>query len=199
VKKGGFLSAVATGFFGLLISAVVCATGLGFYGLYLVNHNAGRLIAVTQEVMDALPEWKDRLPPVLADALNDTRAPGYREQLKIKCNVMQPADRRQKPVAIIEVENAGDRVVSMLAARVVLRDRQGVPMREFATRLVTPIQLDETDWRGPLEPRETRIARLVLRECDAELTPVLEVTELRVFSPAAGDSESGPMKTAGRG
>lgn len=198
VKKGGFLSAVATGFFGLLISAVICATGLGFYGLYLVDHNAGRLITVAQGVVSALPEWKDRLPPVLADALNDAREPEYRDQLKINCRVEQPADRARDPVAVIEVANDGDRVVSMLAARVVLKDRAGVPVREFATRLVTPMQLDETEWRGPLQPGETRIARLRLNAGAEELTPVIEVTELRVFSPATQRNDAAAVKTAGR-
>lgn len=198
VKKGGFLSAVATGFFGLLIAAVVCATGLGFYGLYLVDHNAGRLITVAQGVMDVLPEWRDRLPPALADALNDAREPTYRERLKIKCNVEQPADPGRDPVAVIEVANDGERVVSLLSARVVFKDRAGVPVREFATRLVTPMQFDETEWRGPLQPNETRIARLELDAGDSDLTPVVEITELRLFSTDAQRTEAAPVKTAGR-
>ena len=198
VKKGGFFSAVATGFFGLLISTVVCATGLGFYSLYLVDHNAGRLITVAQGVMEVLPEWKDRLPPVLADALNDAREPSYRDQLKVKCEVEHSGRGGREAVAVIEVENEGDRTVSMLAARVVLKDKAGVPVREIATRLVTPMQLNDTEWRGPLQPRETRIVRLELDQDEGELAPVLEITELRVFSNATQQSESGSVKTAGR-
>ena len=75
VKKDGFFTAVARGFFGLLTTAVVCATGLGIYSLHIVDRKFGDIKSIGESVVSGLPKWRESLPPVVADAINDRRAP----------------------------------------------------------------------------------------------------------------------------
>ena len=73
VKKAGFLSALAYGFFGMLTATVVCASGLAFYSLHIVDSKTDSIFGLAHSLVGSFPEMLESLPPVLADALNDRR------------------------------------------------------------------------------------------------------------------------------
>lgn len=180
-KRGGFLSSLARGFFGLLITVVICAAGIGLYGLNIADRRAGDLLELTESVAKVLPEWRESLPPALADAIDDRRAPEYRDQLEVS---VRPADRdandRHERV-VVEVANRGDQTVSLLAGRIVLTSEDGTPIREEATYVATPLTIED-EWRGPLLPGETRRFTVDLHCRGKQATGAsLEITDLRVW------------------
>lgn len=180
VKKHGFLSSVARGFFGLLATVVVCGTGLAFYGLHIVDHKAAQLLAFGGGVIDKLPAWQQALPPVLADAVRDRRAPEYREHVSVSARLVERGDRGGMRV-VFDVKNEGAETVTVLGLRVVLADADGVPIREFSTYAATPLAIDG-DWRGPLLPggeARTMVERLYV---EGAKSAAVEVTELRVWN-----------------
>jgi hypothetical protein len=107
VKKDGFFTAVARGFFGLLTTAVVCATGLGIYSLHLVDKKFGDIKSIGESVVGGLPKWRESLPPLVADAINDRRAPDYASNIDVKVRLVD-GKRRDRQRAVIEVSNHGD-------------------------------------------------------------------------------------------
>ncbi|MGE0480156.1 MAG: hypothetical protein AB7Q17_06745 [Phycisphaerae bacterium] len=186
VKKHGFLSSVARGFFGLLGTVVVCGTGLAFYGLHIVDHKAAQLLAFGGGVIDKLPAWQQALPPVLADAVRDRRAPEYREHVSVDARLVERTDRSERGGmrVVFDVKNDGDETVTVLGLRVVLADADGVPIREFSTYAATPLAIDG-DWRGPLLPgggTRTMVERLYV---EGAKSATVEVTELRVWNADA--------------
>ncbi len=113
IVKRGFLSTLAYGVSGVLITGIICGTGVGLYGLRMLDHKTGDLTSLAKEIVAAVPDIIDALPPVLADALNDRRDPGYRSDLEIEIAIRQDQDSSwQRPVLI--VKNNGDQVVSLL-------------------------------------------------------------------------------------
>jgi len=174
VKKGGFLSALATGFFGFLTVCVICASGLGGYAMLTADRNLGR-------VLKSLPELWEGLPPAVADAFHDRRAIDYQPLMEVSARCVM--DVRQKNNAVIEIHNRGDKTVTMLSLRVVLEDANGVPQEEFVTYAASPFALaHEHDLRGPLLPGQSRRIARPLRML-AGLTAQVEITDIRVWEP----------------
>jgi hypothetical protein len=194
VRKGGFLSALFHGVFGFLTVLVVCASGLGFYGLHVVNSRAGDLFTLAGEVVSGLPQWQQNLPPLLAEALDDRRAPEYRAEISVSVKMVPAPDDSHREVAIVEVANKGSETISVLALNVVLEDENNVPVRENRVYAATPIAVDEAGWRGPLFPDTTR--RFTVCRCGHEtgLQPTYQVAELRIWNgprtPEAGAAAS---------
>ena len=188
-KRGGFLSALAFGFFGLLTTTVVCASGLGFYGLYVVNGNANEIVKLGKDlglgVLDGFPEWVEALPPVFTDAINDRRDPSYRSELSVDAIVARGADGRAR--AIVTVRNTGDETVSLLMARIVLRNEQGVPVHEYTKPIATPLAFDDRDWPGPILPGSERVVSVQLRSrTQDEMSATVELTEIRLWNADGG-------------
>ena len=189
-KRGGFLSALAFGFFGLLTTTIVCASGLGFYGLYVVNGNANEIVKLGKDlglgVLDGFPEWIDALPPVLTDAFNDRRDPTYRNELNVDAIVVRETDGRSR--AIVTVRNSGDETVSLLMARIVFRNEQGVPVHEYTKPIATPLSFDDRDWPGPILPGSERVVSVPLRSrTQDELSATVELTEIRLWNADGGE------------
>jgi hypothetical protein len=182
VKKSGLFSALFHGLFGFLTAVVLCATGLGFYGLHIVDETASGLFSLGDNLIQGLPQWKEALPPMLAEALNDRRDPGYRSELDIAVQTVSSRNRHDRPTTVIEVSNNGSETVTVLALNVVLEDENGVPVGEFRTYAATPLTVDEGDWRGPLLPGSTR--KFTERCCGHGDTvrATIEVAELRVWN-----------------
>ena len=195
VKKGGFLSALFTGFFGLLITVVICASGLGVYTLHLADKIANGLFGVSGTVIASIPEWQSNLPPLLAESLNDRRAPDYRKQVDISTKLVGTSKSKDDCATLVTVTNHGSETVTMLALIITLEDRDGVPVSEKRAYAATPITIDEDDWRGPLLPSETR--KFVVRYCRRSLDMNLEdyeahasVSDIRVWNDdSEGDAE----------
>jgi hypothetical protein len=177
VNKGGFFGALARGLFGAVITVVICGTALGVYGLHLADKH---LSGLTRQVMTALPQWQQILPPVLADALNDRRAPEYRESLDITSRYVPNARDSGRGALLIDVQNKGTQTVSLLTLHMVVEDQSDERFYELSTAVATPLSI--ADHRGPLPPGSSReIVQRLWHVAGAPQVKV-EVNELRVWN-----------------
>ena len=181
VKKMGFFPALFLGLFGTIIASVVCAAGLGFYGLNIVDNKAGDVLALGQGLIRGLPEFQEALPPALADLLDDKRDPQYRRNIDVEARIVPDRNRDDRGRAVITVTNNGDETVSLMSLRVVLEDDRQVPIREMVTYAATPVTIDD-QWRGPLLPGSTRKFSVCTWRGSGELDVSAEVTDLRVWN-----------------
>ena len=189
-KPMGFLAVTALGLSSVLVTAIVCVSGVAVYGIRLLDKKSTNLVDLVQQAAQSLPEIRAALPPVLADAIDDVRAPEYRDELRICTGIGETTDRWGYRRATVSVENTGDKTVSMLSLRLVGLDGDGNAATESAVWAATPLQLDD-EWRGPLLPRETR--RMVIRTfCGKEVKSIEpEISEIRTWVP-----ETAPVKPA---
>lgn len=194
VRKGGFLSALATGVCVFLATGVVCASGISIYALSLFDRRAGDFLNAGERMLASLPEWHKALPPAVSEALRDAREPAYREMLDIRATLARTG--RYDDRAVVEVTNSGDRTISLLSVRVTLEDADGVPLDAASTYVATPLAIDGPDWHGPILPGATR--RVVVRNVAARnaARAAVEINELRVWldqpavsAPAAARAE----------
>lgn len=186
VNKGGFFSSLAKGLFGTIMVIVICGTALGLYGMRIADTKVMMLSdkaeAILDHVLATLPEWQKAMPPQIADALLDRRAPDYRDAVDVSAKLVRDD---HGDIVVVEVTNKGDQIISMLPLRVVVEDGDGVPVLEHSIYAVTPMNFCSEDWPGPLwpqsEPRKLR-QRVWTVPADAKVT--VEITDLRVALPA---------------
>lgn len=186
VKKSGFFSAVATGFFSVLTVLILTGGGVAIYGMHLMDRNVDRFSAAADKFIEVLPAWQAALPPMLADAIRDRRDPAYREQVKVS---IEPAagGRHSSNRTIIEVTNTGSETISLLAVRLTYTDERG-ELGEAVIYPATPLAVDDSDLRGPIMPGQTRRVARHLRGLGRSDAPQVEITELRIWeSKAAGE------------
>jgi hypothetical protein len=185
VNKGGFLAALAKGLFGTIMVVVICGTALGLYGLYVVDKHVG---GAAQQILANLPEWQKLLPPVLADSLNDRRAPEYRPSLDITARYVPAADQDDRGQVVLNVRNNGTQTVSLLTLHTVVEDESDRRFCELTMTPATPLSFG--DECGPLLPgSERQIAKAVWQVVG---TPKIkfDVSELRVWNGPAEKPES---------
>jgi hypothetical protein len=188
VNKGGFLSAVAKGVFGTIMTVVLCGTALGLYGMYMADKHFGHF---AQQVFDNLPHWQQALPPLLADALNDRRAPEYRPALDITTRYVPGRADSDRGVLVLDIQNKGPDTVSLLALRLVVEDESNERFSEINTLAVSPLPFG--DEPGPLQPGSTRQIVQRLTHIKGEPKAKVEVSELRVWNgPPAKAEEALP-------
>lgn len=192
VRKGGFLSALFHGLFGFLAVLVVCSSAVGVYGLHVVDGKVSRFLDIGENVVAGLPQWKEVLPPLLADALDDHRAPDYRAQLDVTVRTAASPDDRDRELTVVEVRNRGSETVSLLALNITLENEDGVPIGEDRAYAATPILCDEAEWRGPLLPDATRRFTLRCWRHDRGLQPKVEIAELRVWNGSKAGGSHAP-------
>ncbi len=195
VKKGGFFSALAVGFFTFLTVGVVCASVVGLYGMHIVNSKTWQVLQFGSSIAEQLPNWQRALPPALAEAIQDRRDPAYREQLKVTTRLNRSRDSERGSV-VIEVSNTGDEAVSLLALRLVLQDELGTPVHEIPTYAATPLTI-EGEWRGPILPGSTRRFVRHYRAQSPVSEIAAEITELRVWDKTAATAASAGTASAG--
>lgn len=185
----GFMSVAALGLSSVLVTAIVCGTGITMYGLRVLDQKSDNLVDLVHEAAKSLPEIRAALPPALADAIDDVRAPEYRDELAISTDLGEKQDRWGYRRATVKVENRGDKTVSLLSMRIVGLDKTGEPASEANVWAATPIQIED-DWRGPLLPRETR--RVVVRAfCGDEVRTIEpEITEIRTWVPGTQEEHA---------
>jgi hypothetical protein len=195
VNKGGFLSSVAKGLFGTIMVIVLCGTALGLYGMRIADTKfaliADKAEVILDHVMRTLPQWQEAMPPQIADALLDRRAPDYRDSVDVSARL---ARHGRHDMIVVEVNNKGDEIISMLPVRVVVEDNGGVPVFESSLYAVTPLNLGCDEWPGPLWPRSAprKILQYACRvPADAKVT--VEITDLRVALPAAQDDAAAEL------
>lgn len=194
VRRGGFFSAIVHGVFGLLVVGVICGTAVGLYGMNIVDRHSGQISGMA---FQALADWRKIAPPAVVEALNDRRMPQYLDNLTISTEMIDGSLGSDLRRVLLTIRNGGDETVSMLALRVMLEDDDSVPRAERSLYAATPIMLDEDNWRGPLLPGATR--RIVVMHCrgDGASKASVEVAELRVSTPPAGEPAPAPRDASG--
>ncbi len=193
VKKSGFWAALAQGFFGTLMVAIICGTALGFYGLRTLDRHAGSLsehiTKVMPEVLAAIEDWRATLPAMVADPFNDRRAPEYRESVEIAARLVATNDRRG-PCVVVDARNKGTETVSLLAVRIVVLDDQQVPLGEASVYVASPLVLPDADMRGPLLPNSQRPIAVRVPGAAAAAAVSIEVADIRVWNGPLSDEET---------
>ncbi|HUU97427.1 MAG TPA: hypothetical protein VM487_16955 [Phycisphaerae bacterium] len=192
VRKGGFLNGLFYGFFGFLITTVICATGVGIYGMRIADSKVVQVLSTTERLVTGVPDWLDALfevlPPAMADALHDRRDPDYREHVDVAVRLVPGRDHARYQRAAIEVTNNGTETISLMALRIVIVDEDGVPAYERAAYVATPLTIED-EWRGPLLPGSTRKFAITVRASESdEYQASYEIAELRVWDPDAASS-----------
>ena len=199
VKKGGFFSSLFTGVFGLLITVVICASGLGFYALHTANRTVTGLFGIGGQMMAGLPEWQKNMPPMLAQLLDERRAPDYRDDMEISAKLLTDQTVSKNGAILVTVTNQGPETVMVLALTMTLENTDGVPLVERRVYAATPITIDEDEWRGPLLPSETR--KFLVRPCrysnppdldDAEVT--VSIADIWIWNGPSGESPDVEMQ-----
>ncbi len=193
VKKGGFLAALAQGFFGTLMVAIICGTVLAFFGLRMVDRYAGsvsdHMAKAVPELLAAVADWRATLPAMIVDPFNDRRAPEYRASVEITARLVATNDRRD-PCVVLDVRNDGAETVSLLAVRVVVLDDRQVPVGERNVHVATPLSWPDADLRGPLLPGAQRPLAVRVPGAAAAASVTVEVTDVRVWNGPLPDEET---------
>ena len=203
VKKRTFLSSVAFGLSSLAITFVICCTVLIMYGMHFAGERTDRVISVAQSAIQGLPALQESLPPAMGDMLNDHRQPDYSQDLAITAQlIVQPGSNGATRTAV-EVVNKGKEVVSLLALRIIVVDKNGQLLSEMQEWAATPFAA-ENAWRGPIMPGSRRYfvcRRGSLRGINStdHLKAEVEINELRIWNgpgPHAASERAVPTTTA---
>lgn len=178
------MTALFLGFFFVGGMGIASLTAIVLYTMRIADSNAAKLLHFADNTIEGLPDLLKSLPPALADALHDRRAPEYVSNIDVKVKfISDETSGVMRPV--LTVTNKGTEVVSMLAVNVAAIDEGGTPYNDWAHVLATPLALDDDEWRGPLMPGSTR--HVVLpgsRRWNPEsksLVAVAEISDVRVW------------------
>lgn len=196
-KRIGFLPALAIGFSGIVMTALICGAGVVCYGLKVADGKLEDVFGIGRAALKGLPEFRRALPPVFADAIQDERRPEYVSHLQVKARLVEASDEEgdcYRPV--LEIRNDGESVVSLLAVRTVLRDAKGAPRGEWGSYAATPIAgVDTCDWRGPLMPGSVRVVTLRPVPARGDYSVSCEIADVRIWRR---DAQAGqPASAAG--
>lgn len=184
VRKGGFLTSLAGGFFGLLITCVICGTGISIYALRIVDTKLDGAFEFGGNILGNLHRWQEALPPALADALADRREPAYREHVSYAVSITPEGyGRDSRRRVVFRVTNSGSQVISLMALNVVFKAEDGLPLGDFRSYCATPFAIDEGSWRGPLWPGDTREYVRIISNAPSAANVQAEIAELRVHAP----------------
>lgn len=194
-SRMSFLTATVLGISGVLITAIFCGTGIVCYGMVVLNQRTGSLVGLGQAALKGLPELEKSLPPVLADAVEDTRSPEYAEKLEVTGRLVPDNGEEGAYRIVMEVKNRGDKMVSMLPLHVALMDSNGAPLMEWVEYAATPIAGGD-DWRGPLMPGATRQIRTGRRSRKPDRSVACEISDVRLWKPR--DAAKGETQTSSR-
>jgi hypothetical protein len=142
------------------------------------------LWALAQQILTELPEWQKAMPAVIADDLNDRRAPEYRDSVRIAARFVPDSPGSEEGAVVLVVKNIGEQTVSLLPLRVVVEDESADRICVLRMMAAAPLLLGEN--AGPLLPgTERRLAQHVWRVV-GEPKVTVEITDLRVWNgPAA--------------
>lgn len=99
VKRGGFLSALASGFFGLLITCVICGSVVAICGMFMVSSTLDGVLRAAGQTMGAFPEAVENLPPTVAELFSDRRAPEYRDNVDVQLQIVGQSDAVRAEIA----------------------------------------------------------------------------------------------------
>ncbi len=179
-KRHGFLSVAVMSITAIVVTSVLTAGGIVVYGLNVIDKRTDNVIDLVGEAVRCLPEYRDALPPALADAINDERRPDYLENVNVSVRFSEATSRHGHRRAVVEVSNDGGELISLLSMRIVVLDADGDPIEEHNTWVATPIQIED-GWRGPLMPHETRRISIWCSSGDRTAELSHEITDIRVW------------------
>jgi hypothetical protein len=179
-----FFSVLAISLTAIIVTTIVSATGICLYGLRVVDKKSDSLVGLVEQAAIHLPEFRKALPPVLADALDDVRRPDYLEQLDVTVRKIEGDRRSDRRWAVVEIENLGDEIVSLLSMRIIGLDDNGDPVAECHAWAATPLQIED-DWRGPLLPGATRRFSVRSHHGHRSVELTHEITDIRVWNPSS--------------
>ncbi|HNQ23621.1 MAG TPA: hypothetical protein PKK06_11055 [Phycisphaerae bacterium] len=194
----------------VVITFIVTAGLLTGAGLAVLDSKTGDVLRLTERGLESVPELVGKvgelvkgLPPALAEPFNVRRAPQYAGNLEIKAQLLPPEEGGYWRPAIT-ITNQGDRVVGVLAVRVVAVDEQQRPVAEWNEVVATPLALGDDDWRGPLLPQVTRQVlasgcwsphrSLQIAQMD-KMTAVVEVADVMLCEPLPVQTSIASTKT----
>ena len=185
VNKSGFFSSLARGFFGLAITVVICGTGLGIYGMRVVDSKLDSLLDFGGTAVSQMTEWREIMPPLVSDAFDDRPGGDYDQAVQVDAELIESGKHANR--VVFRVTNEGEEAISWLALNVVLKDKAGHPVDDFRVYAATPLPLGEDDWRGPLRHGSTReFVQWMHRHYRAEAHSVsVEISELRLQNGSA--------------
>lgn len=184
------MTALVIGVFGVGAVGIASVTAVVLHGFSVIDSKAGQILEFTEtaltSTLEGLPGLLDSLPEAVEELLNDRRAGDYVANIDVAVSFVHDEDSgRLRPV--LAITNEGERVVSLLALRVVALDGQGIPMREWTEIVATPITIPN-EWRGPLRPGNTRHVILsswrrgITRKQANGITGAVEITNVRVWN-----------------
>lgn len=154
-------------------------------GMKIAEYNVTEAVQFASRTLDGLPKLLENLPPALADAMNDRRAPDYAAKVHTSVKFIDEGNGQIRPV--LTLTNSGEETVSLLSLRVAALDSAGTPVQDWTEVVATPIAIDD-DWRGPLMPQSTRYVTLhrtrVANGTRADsLKAAVEISDIRLWEP----------------
>jgi len=154
-KTRSFLSQTVLGISVIVIAVTLSSTLIVLYGMKIANNKTDDLLSFVQNSVKSLPELQKSLPPVLADVLNDTRLPEYRDQIEIAAKTSSTRALNGNPRINLEITNKGKELVSLLSFRIVAFNKENEPIFHRNVWAATPFTTDNK-WPGPLMPGSNR-------------------------------------------
>ncbi len=178
-RRSGFGSLVY-GVCGVMGVGLLCAAGVGLYGLSIVDRKIDNVFALGTGVLHSLPEIRESLPPIVSDLLEDTRAPEYRDQIQVTAKVLPCENDRWGTRVLVEATNSGPDMVTLLAVRVNLEDSEGQFLRAENAYVATPLA-GEGELAGPILAGATRRHVVRLSRCNGPVSPSIEICDIRIW------------------
>lgn len=150
-----FLSTLALGASAVAVTVVISGAAILLYGMNIADRKSENVLEAVEAAVRGLPELRESLPPVLADVLDDERRPDYVSELTVSARLARTRTQPLSVRPVIEVENTGSEMVSLLSMNVTLLDANGLPLTSWTVWAATPFAADE-GWVGPLLPGASR-------------------------------------------
>jgi len=192
-KRMSALGVLFAGVSMVVITLILCGTAVTLYGMRVINlktQSIGDFVATAAQSLD---ELRDALPPALAEAWQDRRRPDYLDELRVGVKLAGAEGRDER--VVVDVENTGEEVVSLLSLRLIALDPKGSAIDDVNTWAATPMQLDD-DWRGPILPHSTRRFPIYSMDLSGVGSVTYEVSDIRVWGGEKGavatDGEPAP-------
>ena len=184
IRKRGFFSTVVVSVSFLAGTLIVSVAAITMYAMTIFDDKIDDLASLGATLVEELPEIQKSLPPVLADCLDDRRAPEYQDSLEVEVKLVPAADGRGHVRPVLEVTNAGEGMVTYLTLHLVVTSGSEI-LAEWNEWVATPIAADD-DWPGPLLAGGVRRFSgrpiwLPMSRPGDELEVEVEVTDVRLW------------------
>ena len=185
-RKHTFLSSLVSGLSVIIVTLIICATGIVIYGMNIVSGKSEDIISLAQSTIHGLPAIQKSLPPVVEDILNDSREPDYRSMVDITAEPSLNQQDNGKLGASVILVNKGSKVVSLMSLRIVILNSKNEVLSELSDWAVTPFT-GKNNWPGPLMPNSKRYISIQGNRAfnisnTSDLKTEVEITELRIWN-----------------